>query len=260
MRIRNRVVGRDLAQLVRADAEQVHGLVHARVHLVRGVDGEARAVRAGEAVLAHVARRHRAARGGERGEVRHGAARDEDALGLRRVAEHRGDPAHDAVLDVDRGVVSAPAVGVHPRGEEVRDDADRVGGRVDEAVEAGVRVAHRVGQDVLAREGENLLEGLALFGHGLVEERRARRPTLPKTGRASSPSRCAATASAASAPRRRSSSGGRSKVGLSPLNRTLIAEALPSPLRLGQDHAAAVARARRCPSAASSGRRPSRGR
>src|SRR5690349_3868475 len=41
----------------------------------------------------------------------------------------------------------------------------------------------------------------------------ARDPTLPKTGRSKRSARCDATASAVSSPRRRSSSGGRSKVG-----------------------------------------------
>ena len=91
--------------------------------------------------------------------------------GRRREAEHLGQPPHDAAFDVRRRVVAAPAVRVHARGQKVREDADRIRRRVDEAVEAGVRVAHREGHHVLAHEREDLLEGPTLLGQRLVEER-----------------------------------------------------------------------------------------
>ena len=120
-----------------------------------------------------------------------------------------------ALLDVHRGVVAAPAVGVHPRGEEVRQDADRVRGRVDEAVEAGMGVAHREGEDVLAGEGEDLLEGRPSSGSGSSKSA-ARDPTLPKTGRDEQTLAVRRRPRPRpGVPRRRSSSGGRSKVGLS---------------------------------------------
>jgi hypothetical protein len=104
-------------------------------------------------------------------EVRHRSARDEDAFGVGGEAEHLGDPAHDARLDVDRRVVAAPAVRVHGGGEVVGDDADRIRRGVDEAVEARVGVAHRIRQDVLAHERQHFLERPALFRDRLVEER-----------------------------------------------------------------------------------------
>ncbi len=100
-----------------------------------------------------------------------------------------------------------------PDGQEVREDADGIRRRVDEAVEARMGVAHRVGHDVLAHEREDLLERPALLGQRLVEERMPGRRSSRRPARESRPSRCAATASAASVPRRRSSPGGRSKVG-----------------------------------------------
>ena len=81
-------------------------------------------------------------------------------------ASHRDD----AAFDVRRGVIAAPAVRVHAGSQEVREDADGIRRRVDEAVEARMGVAHRIGHDVLAHEREDLLEGLALFGQRLVEE------------------------------------------------------------------------------------------
>ena len=164
------LVGRNLSELPRPDSQQVRGLVDAGVDLVRGVDGQPRAVRSGQSVLPDVAGRLRPPRHGESGEVRHGPARDEDALGRRRKPEHLGEPPDDATFDVRRGVIAAPAVRVHAGSQEVREDADGIRRRVDEAVEARMGVAHRIGHDVLAHEREDLLEGLAFLGQWLVEE------------------------------------------------------------------------------------------
>ena len=163
------VVGRDLPQLLPADAQEVHRLVDAVVDLVGDVDDERRCPR--KAVLAH-ARGLRATGRGEGGEVRHRSARGQEALGGRGQAEDLGEPGDDAPLDVDGRVVAAPAVAVHGRGEVVGHGADRVGGRVDEGEEARVRVPEGVGEDAVADGVEDRLEGQALLGQRLVEEGR----------------------------------------------------------------------------------------
>ena len=163
------VVGRDLPQLLPADAEEVHGLVHAVVDLVRHVDDQRR--RSREAVLAHAWGLGAPGRR-EGGEVRHRAARGEQALRRLRQAEDLGEPGDDAPLHVDGRVVSAPAVAVHRRGEVVGRGADGVGGGVDEGEEARVRVAEGVGEDAVAHGVEHRLERLAVLGQRLVEEGR----------------------------------------------------------------------------------------
>jgi hypothetical protein len=160
------VVGRDLPELLPADAEQVDRLVDAVVDLFRDVHHER--LGSPEAGLAHVGR-HGAPRGRERREVRHRAARGEDALGAVRKAEDRREPLQDLLLDVDRGVVAAPAIAVHRRREVVGDDAERVGGRVDEGEEARVRVAEGVVQDPLAHRPQHLVGRLPGLRQRLVE-------------------------------------------------------------------------------------------
>ena len=96
---------------------------------------------------------------------------------LAREAHELAQPAHHAVLDVDRGVVAAPAVRVHGRGEVVGHDAQGVRGGVDEAEEARVRVAHRARHHVGAHEGEDLVRGTAGLGQRAC--RRSRRRGRP---------------------------------------------------------------------------------
>ncbi len=165
-----RIVGRDLAELAQADAEQVHRLVHAIVDLIGGVDDHAR--QGAQALLAHVARGFRAARRGQGREVRHGSARGQDALGALWETEDLRQPPHDQRLHVDRGVVAAPAVGIHGRGEIVGHGAQGIGGGVDEGEEPRVGVAEGVGQDPLAHEGQHVVGGATVAGQWLFEERR----------------------------------------------------------------------------------------
>ena len=73
-------------------------------------------------------------------------------------------------LDVDPGVVSAPAVRVHGRSHVVRQRSHRIGRGIDEAEEAGMRVAERPREDLLADEGDQLVGGHAGLGERLVEE------------------------------------------------------------------------------------------
>ena len=116
----------DLSKLPHADPEQVHGLVHAVMDLVGGVDRQSRPPFARETFLAHVSRGHGAARRRERREIRHRAARDQDPLRRFRIAQQLRQPAHHAVLDVDRGVIASPAIRVHGGGHVVGRDADGV--------------------------------------------------------------------------------------------------------------------------------------
>ena len=80
------------------------------------------------------------------------------------------EPADDLVLDVNGGVVTAPAIRVHRGGEVVGVDADRVRRCVDESEKTRVRVAHRERHHVLAHEVEDLLERPALLGQRAGEE------------------------------------------------------------------------------------------
>ena len=160
----------DLPKLPRPDPEQIHSLVHAVMDLVRGIDRQSRPPFSGESLFPH-AGGHGSARRRERREVRHRAPRDENPLGRVRIAQKLRQPAHHAVLHVDRGVIASPAIRIHGGGHVVGRDADGVRGGVDKAEESGMRVAHRKGEDVLAREGERFLDRLPLFGRRLVEER-----------------------------------------------------------------------------------------
>ena len=86
---------------------------------------------------------------------------------------------------------------------------------------------------MLARERENLLEGLPLFGHGPVEERRA------GTDLAEDRKREQSLAVRGDGVRRQRAEapqfvGREIEGGLVPAQWTLIAEALPSPLPLGR--------------------------
>ena len=116
-------------------------------------------------------RRHGAPRRGQAREVGHDPP-DTRSFGGGR-GPHLGQPADHAVLDVDGGVVAAPAVGVHGRGHVVGDGAQGIRGGVDEAEEPRVRVAEGEGEDVLAHECDQLLRGPSLLGQRLVEEPRA---------------------------------------------------------------------------------------
>ena len=136
------VVAGHLAEVARADAEQVHRLVHAGVDLVGGVHDEARPPppRPSSRTLPGVIAR-RAAASAMKFAMDPPEARMPCALA--REAHELAQPADHAVLDVDRGVVAAPAVRVHGRGQVVGDGAQGIGGGVDEAEEPRVRVAHR---------------------------------------------------------------------------------------------------------------------
>ena len=66
-------------------------------------------------------------------------------------------------------MVAAPAVRIHRRGHVIGDGAEGIGGRVDEAEEPRVGIAHRPRHHVLADEGDDLVRRPAGLRQGHVE-------------------------------------------------------------------------------------------
>ena len=156
------VAHRDLAQRGLPEAQQLDRLAVAAVHLGGGVDAEPAAVR--HPVGAQGRADPGAAGDGEADEVGLGGAGDEEPAGGHRVAGGLRAPPDDLLLDEDRGVVGAAHVGVDDAREEVGEVADGVAGAHVPAPEAGVVVAHGVGDDVL--EEVVVCRGGALGGAG----------------------------------------------------------------------------------------------
>ena len=114
----------DDAQRTRAKAEQLGGFVDAGVPFLREIQHQGRLL-AAQPIAAHVPTVLSCgalAGGGKAGERGHRAAADEQAYARTTFdvggeADQLHQPAHDATLQVDRGVVAACATWVHRGGQ-----------------------------------------------------------------------------------------------------------------------------------------------
>ena len=152
-----------------AQAEQVGGLALGGVGLVAHVHDQATGRLAREPagpVVPPVLDRRPVAGRGQRGERGRGTAADQHPV--TREAGELGHPADRAPLEVDGGVVTTGAAGVHRRRHQLTEDTRQRRAGVGPPEEPRVAVAEGVGQDVGTGEGQQLVDGDGAGGQRLV--------------------------------------------------------------------------------------------
>ncbi len=173
-----RIVRRHDANGCASEAEQLDGLLVARVRLRRLVDEHPyRRTRIGDdvrAIEAHVPadpRRRRMSRDREPGDGGGRAPAHEESHALLRKAEDRLEPLDHLPLDPHRCVITASDARIHCGGERLRVDADRRGRRVHPRGKARVPVAEREGADLALEAFEDRVERFAGRGQGRRQHR-----------------------------------------------------------------------------------------
>jgi hypothetical protein len=138
-------VGRDPANRIGAEAEEIRGLLDPGVRFGRRVGAKRRTDRP-KTGGPHVAARLRGSRGEETDEIRHVAAAHEQPAGVGGKPDQLGDPADRLPLDFRRHRRQPPCadVRVHRRREQIAERPDRRGARRDVAEEARVAVEQRM--------------------------------------------------------------------------------------------------------------------
>ena len=100
-----------------------------------------------------------------------GTTTDQNACAaLDRKVDQFHQPAHHAVLQVDRRVISSGCTRIHHRGEKVCQHADGCACRVDPGGEARMLVAHGMRQDMLLEEIEQRFGRPAMLRELLIEQ------------------------------------------------------------------------------------------
>ena len=99
------------------------------------------------------------------------ATTDQDArAALDGKVDQFHQPAHHAVLHVDRCMISSGCARIHHRSEKVCQHADGCACRVDPGGEARMLVAHGMRQDMLLEEVEERFGRPAIFRELLIEQ------------------------------------------------------------------------------------------
>ena len=160
-------VGGDPAQRRGAEAQDLHRLDDALVDFARGI-GDQLSRMVAQPVRARLLRA-RIAGDGQRDQIGHRGAADEQATGQVGHGEQLLAPVDNRALDIDCAVVPAAAIGVHRRGQHFGDDTIGRAGAVHPAEEPGMGVAGAVGQDQLLEFVVYLVEALFLQRDRRVE-------------------------------------------------------------------------------------------